>query len=114
MVRLQTDGTGLNAAAEFHLLAVDREILLNVHDQGGIGEPDPIAHGGTKHLRVGLPGNFYGHLNISHDFSLKSEHAAQAAVFDQRHGACLAGFETHGRTGRNIQAITSSGLAVKS
>src|ERR1700722_4691377 len=59
------------AAAEFHLLAVDREILLDVHDQGGVGEPDPIAHGGTEHLRVGLPGNFYGHSNISHDFYLK-------------------------------------------
>src|ERR1700722_12539972 len=49
------------AAAEFHFLAVDREILLHVHDQGGIGEPYPIAHGGAKHFRVGLPGNLDGH-----------------------------------------------------
>src|SRR5262249_16414137 len=40
------------AAAELRLLAVDREIALDFHDEIGVGEPDAIADGRTEHLRI--------------------------------------------------------------
>ncbi len=45
------------AAAEFHLLAVDGEILFDLDDQIGIGQPHPIAGGGPEH--VGIDGTLY-------------------------------------------------------
>jgi hypothetical protein len=44
------------AAAEFHLLAVDRVVLLDLDPQFGIGQAHPVARGGAEHLRIGLPG----------------------------------------------------------
>ena len=41
------------AAAEFHLFAVDRVIVLDLDQQLGVGQPDAIARGGTVHLGVG-------------------------------------------------------------
>ncbi len=40
------------AAAEFHLLAVDGEILFDLDDEISIGQPHPIAGGGTEHVRI--------------------------------------------------------------
>src|SRR5262249_23548701 len=40
------------AAAEFHLLAVGAEVLLYLDDDVGVGEPHPVAGGGTEHLGV--------------------------------------------------------------
>ena len=40
------------AAAELHLLAVAAEVLLDLDDEVGVGEPHPIAGGGTEHLGV--------------------------------------------------------------
>ena len=45
------------AAAEFHLLAIDGEILFDLDDEIGIGQPHPIAGGGTEH--VGIDGTLY-------------------------------------------------------
>ena len=45
------------AAAEFHLFAVGGEILLDLDDEIGIGEPHPVAGGGPEH--VGIDGTFY-------------------------------------------------------
>src|SRR5882757_4950353 len=45
------------AAAEFHLLAIDREILFDLDDQIRVGQPHPIAGGGPEH--VGIDGTFY-------------------------------------------------------
>src|SRR5262245_26355307 len=42
------------AAAELHLLAVDRVVLLNLDPQRGVREPHAIADRGAEHLRVGL------------------------------------------------------------
>src|SRR5260370_7335740 len=44
-------------SAEFHLLAVDGEVLLDLDDEVGVGQPYPIAGGGPKH--VGIDGTFY-------------------------------------------------------
>src|SRR5258707_7358097 len=45
------------AATEFHLLAVDGEILFDLDDEIGVGQPHPIAGGGTEH--VGIDGTLY-------------------------------------------------------
>ena len=49
------------AAAEFHFLAIHGEILFHLHHQGGVGQPDTVAHGGTEHLRVGLARDLHSH-----------------------------------------------------
>ena len=41
------------AAAEFHLLAIGRAILLDLQHQGGIGQPQAIPDRGTKHVGIG-------------------------------------------------------------
>ena len=40
------------AAAELHLLAVGGEILLDLDDEFGVGEADPVAGRGAEHLGV--------------------------------------------------------------
>ena len=49
------------AAAEFHLLTVGGEVLLDLDDQIGIGEADLVARGRAEHLGVGGAGNAVGH-----------------------------------------------------
>ena len=44
------------AAAELHLLAIDGEILLDLDDEIGIGQPYLVAGGGPEH--VGIDGTF--------------------------------------------------------
>ena len=39
------------AAAELHLLAIDREIALDLDEELGIGEPDAVAGGRPEHMR---------------------------------------------------------------
>ena len=41
------------AAAELHLLAVDGEILLDLDDEIGVGEPHAVAGGGAEHVGIG-------------------------------------------------------------
>ena len=41
------------AAAELHLLAVGGEILLDLDDQIGVGEPHAVAGGGPEHVDIG-------------------------------------------------------------
>ena len=40
------------AAAEFHLLAVNGEILLDLDDEIGIGEPDAVAGRRAEHVGI--------------------------------------------------------------
>ena len=49
------------AAAEFHFLAVDREILLDLDDQLGIGKPHLVADGRAEHVGIGSAGNLLRH-----------------------------------------------------
>ncbi|MPL94808.1 hypothetical protein SDC9_40966 [bioreactor metagenome] len=49
------------AAAEFHLLAIGGEILLDLDDQIGIGQAQPVAGGGAEHVGIGGAGNRCGH-----------------------------------------------------
>src|SRR4029079_1039075 len=59
------------AAAELHLFAVGREILLDLDDQIGVGEPHAVARGGSEHIGVGAPFDlerynvFLARLNLS-------------------------------------------------
>ena len=41
------------AAAEFHLVAVDGEILLDLDDEIGVGEPHAVAGGRPEHVGIG-------------------------------------------------------------
>src|SRR5262249_20860957 len=52
------------AAAELHLLAIGREIVLDLHDQIGVCEADAIASGGAEHVSVGGAGKM-GHQSRS-------------------------------------------------
>ena len=45
------------AAAEFHLVAIDGEILLHLHPEFGIGQPHAVAHGGAIHVGIGGAGH---------------------------------------------------------
>ena len=47
------------AAAELHLLAVDREIALDLDDEVGVGEPHAIADRRPEHLGVGAPADLH-------------------------------------------------------
>ncbi len=49
------------AAAELHLLAVDREVLLDLDDQLGVGQADAVARGGAVVAGVGGPRQFHAH-----------------------------------------------------
>ena len=40
------------AAAELHLLAVGGEILLDLDDEIGVGEPHPVAGGRAEHVGI--------------------------------------------------------------
>src|SRR5690606_15839794 len=46
------------AATELDFLAVaagaQRQVLLDLHDEIGVGQPDPVAAGGADNLGVGL------------------------------------------------------------
>ena len=44
------------AAAEFHLLAIDGEVLLDLDEEFGVGEPHPVAGGRAEHVGVGGAG----------------------------------------------------------
>jgi hypothetical protein len=41
------------AAAELHLLAVDRVVLLDLDDQFGVGQAHAVARGGAEHFGGG-------------------------------------------------------------
>jgi len=45
------------AAAEFHLLAVDRAVGLDLDEELGVGEPHAVADGGPVHVRIGGAGD---------------------------------------------------------
>ncbi len=79
------------AAAEFHLLAVNGEILLDLDDEIGIGEPDAVSGGGTEH--VGIDGTRKGHRHWC-----TSSHKAERGQL-----RCI-GVESHGR-GAAMQVV---------
>ncbi len=53
------------AAAELHLLAIDREIALDLDEELGIGQADAVAGGGPEHIGIGAAGDAGGHLAAS-------------------------------------------------
>ena len=61
------------AAAEFHLLAINGEILLDLDDEIGIGQPHFITGGGPEH--VGIDGTL--------DFRAHSVLLASSAVLSK-------------------------------
>ena len=52
------------AAAEFHFLAVDGEVALDLDDQVGVGEPHPVADRRAEHLRVGAARDLHRALRL--------------------------------------------------
>ena len=46
------------AAAEFHLLAVGGEILFDLDDEIGVGQPHAIAGGRPEHVGIGASASF--------------------------------------------------------
>ena len=50
------------AAAEFHLFAIDGEILLDLDIERGVGEPHLVALRGAEHIRIGGAGKLVGHV----------------------------------------------------
>ena len=50
------------AAAEFHFLAVDGEILLNLDDEIGVRQPHTVAGGRPEHVGIDGAGNLAGHV----------------------------------------------------
>ena len=51
------------AAAEFHLLAVDGEILFHLDDQIGVGQPHAVAGGRPEHVGIGRALHFNRHVH---------------------------------------------------
>ena len=51
------------AAAEFHLFAIDGEILLDLDIERGVGEPHLVALGGAEHIRIGGAGKLVAHVS---------------------------------------------------
>ena len=51
------------AAAEFHLLAVDGEILFHLDDEIGVGQPHTIARGRPEHVGIGRAFHFNRHVS---------------------------------------------------
>src|SRR4029077_4487363 len=49
------------AAAELHLLAIGGEILLDLADQIGVGEPHAVAGRRTEHVGIDRALYFHGH-----------------------------------------------------
>ena len=49
------------AAAELDLLAIDRAVALDLDDELGIGEPQPVAGRGSEHRRIGGARNAHRH-----------------------------------------------------
>ncbi len=56
------------AAAEFYLLAVGGEILFDLDDEIGVGQPHPVAGGRPKHVCINRALYFDGH-DFSRDIS---------------------------------------------
>ncbi len=49
------------AAAEFDFLAVDRAVALDLDDELGVGEPQPVAGGRAEHPGIGGARNGHRH-----------------------------------------------------
>ena len=56
------------AAAEFDLVAVaatfSDQVALDLHEQFGVGEPNPVADGGAEHFGVLAAGKFEAHFEF--------------------------------------------------
>ena len=49
------------AAAELDFLAVDRAVALDLDDELGVGQPQPVAGGRAEHPGIGGAGNGHRH-----------------------------------------------------
>jgi hypothetical protein len=113
------------SATELDLFSVDREVSFDLYEKLGIGQPDEVAGGWTKHLRVGLSANFHTGIKFeapalslilsesTHDFCVETEDRFVACQFDELDGPCLSRFESHRRAGDDIQTKTAGLLAIE-
>ena len=75
------------AAAEFHLLAVDGEILLHLDDEIGVGEPHAVAGGRAEHVGIDVAADLGRHDEASefaHDVLAEAVDDALAGERDER------------------------------
>jgi hypothetical protein len=96
-------------AAKFHLLSVNRKIVLNLDKQLRVGQSHQITSGGAKHFRVGVarnfPSNRLGEHSVSelaHHQGIKSIDDFIAREFHEFDGAFLSRFKSYGGTGGDV------------
>ena len=95
------------AAAELHLLAVDREVLLDLDEEVGVGEPDPVAGGRAEHVGIGARGMMRSSASSSVPIDLAAEAVARSrapANGDELHLAASARARSARRCRRRCRA----------
>ena len=93
------------AAAELHLLAVDRAVFLDLDDEFGVGEAQPVADGRPEHRRIAGARERIGHrLQRTVDGAGKADDAARPGIGDKPHLARLPRLEAGRGSGRDVEA----------
>src|SRR5271169_1556051 len=87
-------------ATELHLLTVDRAVALDLDDELGIGQAQPIAgrwpeHGGISGARDLC--RHGGLCELAVDPAVEADHASLSSISDERHLAALPGLEARRR-----------------
>ncbi len=111
------------AAAELHLLAVGRVVLLDLDEELGVGQPHLVAHSRAEHVGIGrardagraLVGraDLGDRTELARDLGLETVAFAAAHVGREPHGARLAGLEAHGGAGGDVEPHALGALAVE-
>ena len=112
------------AAAELHLLAVGREVLLDLDEQLGVGQPHAVARRSGRtcrhrprarcasgHRWTGRPWRSAPSLPV--DLALEAVALARRPVGHEPHLARLAGLEAHGGAGGDVEPHALGALAVE-
>src|SRR6185312_762895 len=111
------------AAAELHLLAVDRVILLDLDEEIGVGEPHLVADGRAEHAGIGgardarrafvRRPDLGDRPQLARDPGLEAVALARSEIGRQPHRARLAGLEAHRRAGSDVEPHALGALAVE-
>jgi hypothetical protein len=97
------------AAAELHLLAVGGEILLDLDDEIGVGEPHAVARGRAEHVGIDRAGHFARACQLS----VGAAHSARH-VFDREMILGKFGYELGARAPVTATAALIDSLGEKS
>ena len=94
------------AAAELHLLAVDRAVLLHLDPQVGVGQAHLVARGRAEHLGVGRTRDLQAHQSFPITLPRKPYTIRSPASSTSSTVRLLSGLEAHGGAGRDVQTKT--------